>query len=957
MQETRQWPKWRRSPPPTPVDGIDGIPLADIRPRGAVGNGTQLVTAHPAPRDPHPPPAEGGGRGPTPASITTASSTNGQNDAALSSPSSASSSSSSSSSSSASKDPSPTPSPFPHQSDRNNSYYPGNDDGMPLSTMAKKSPPPSPTPQDKDLQPPPPALGAISVDRQQTESKQQPQSQSMKWRQSMDQGRVFGLGGGVGAPAAAAASKTGEYMRGMAAEARAWSARALSGAASVDSSGSSWTRGDPVDPVTMLLPDSASGERVGGPSGRGPLLRRLQTTVYGMLDDFVVVTISRPGPLYVRLKPDSRGLVILNNFDVVPDDPHTSCPRLGSLESVGTVIPGDALASVNREVLLGRPFSECVRCIKEASSSATVARPCVLCFRRADPECLGANLGSPPRKLEQEKFRSLERLLEGGEGGVMDEAKLRGITSTGVPDHGGLRPILWRILLRCLPPNRPQWSAHLETQRALYARFVDDLVLTPAKIVTQGGAYSRSEEASTAVQATPSASRDGDRASSAADRLVDASSGRGAPHPHGKSGGSNAAASSFTTSEKSPRGGKGADDPVLEGQSSEQDVAKVEDRTPSATKPSPQPGVSEHFPGELRLNRKLTKGPVDDDPLSNKDTSEWAALWSDKELMQAIDQDIVRTMPDLAFYACRSIEDNDSDMIGSSASGEGGSGDSSEGERRRRGQERREALARILFVHAKLNPAESYTQGMNEIVATLYFVLASDENEEWNRHCEADTFFCFTNLMSEIRDVFLASMDESESGLHGKMEAFSRTLRQHDPELAEHMVSLALDPRYFALRWFTTLLSREFDLPDTIRLWDSLFAAQDRSTFLVFVFVTLMLAQRETLLAGDFASNLQLLQAYPPTDVPEILAQSEALRLFSARGDAARAGGLAEQRAREAADGAKQAAEQVNAAARRFWNVASDFAAGAAERVAGLNEGAYMADSSGGGTAEAQGLF
>lgn len=154
-------------------------------------------------------------------------------------------------------------------------------------------------------------------------------------------------------------------------------------------------------------------------------------------------------------------------------------------------------------------------------------------------------------------------------------------------------------------------------------------------------------------------------------------------------------------------------------------------------------------------------------------------------------------------------------------------------------------------------------------------------------------------------------------------------------------VSLALDPRYFALRWFTTLLSREFDLPDTIRLWDSLFASHDRSTFLVFVFVTLLLAQREALLAGDFASNLQLLQAYPPTDVPDILARSEALRLFSARGDAARAGGLTEQRAREAAAGAKQAAEQVNAAARRFWNAATDMAAGAAEKIAAMDEGAY----------------
>lgn len=159
-------------------------------------------------------------------------------------------------------------------------------------------------------------------------------------------------------------------------------------------------------------------------------------------------------------------------------------------------------------------------------------------------------------------------------------------------------------------------------------------------------------------------------------------------------------------------------------------------------------------------------------------------------------------------------------------------------------------------------------------------------------------------------------------------------------------MSLALDPRYYALRWFTTLLCREFDLPDTIRLWDSFFASRDRSTFLVFLFVTLLLAQREALLAGDFASDLQLLQAYPPTDIPEILARSEALRLFSARGDAARTRTLTEQRGREAAEGAKAAAEHVNAAARRLWNAATDFAtevaAGAAEtmeRMAIMTEG------------------
>lgn len=64
-----------------------------------------------------------------------------------------------------------------------------------------------------------------------------------------------------------------------------------------------------------------------------------------MLDDFVALTITRPGPLHIRLRPDPRGLVILNNFDFVPDDPQTGCPRLGPVESVGTVTPGDALVS------------------------------------------------------------------------------------------------------------------------------------------------------------------------------------------------------------------------------------------------------------------------------------------------------------------------------------------------------------------------------------------------------------------------------------------------------------------------------------------------------------------------------------------------------------------------------------------------------------------------------------
>lgn len=345
--------------------------------------------------------------------------------------------------------------------------------------------------------------------------------------------------------------------------------------------------------------------------------------------------------------------------------------------------------------------------------------------------------------------------------------------------------MLWRILLRCLPANRFTWSKHLEAQRALYARFVDDLISKPAKNVTQGDAgAARAEEASSPVVAPTSGAGPSDGRSQRTGAFLQG--------PRRVLTAPSTESCKVTNDANGPvQGPKASLERDIGGAGVEQEgTPSTAGAQPAAAPPaSPRPNPPD-------LSQEVgSRRPADDDPLSNKETSEWAALWSDKELMQAIEQDVIRTMPDLAFYACRGREeDDDADSVhgggggGNPGSGGGNGGARGGGEQRRRGRERREALARILFVHAKLNPAESYTQGMNEIVATLYFVLATEGDEQWQRHCEADTFFCFTNLMAEIRDVFIQSLDDSESGLSGKMEAFSRTLRQHDPELAEHLV-------------------------------------------------------------------------------------------------------------------------------------------------------------------------
>lgn len=61
-------------------------------------------------------------------------------------------------------------------------------------------------------------------------------------------------------------------------------------------------------------------------------------------------------------------------------------------------------------------------------------------------------------------------------------------------------------------------------------------------------------------------------------------------------------------------------------------------------------------------------------------------------------------------------------------------------------------MQRALFIYAKLNPGVRYVQGMNELLSPLYYSFRGDTSQA--QHAEADSFFCFVELVSECRDNF-----------------------------------------------------------------------------------------------------------------------------------------------------------------------------------------------------------
>jgi len=301
---------------------------------------------------------------------------------------------------------------------------------------------------------------------------------------------------------------------------------------------------------------------------------------------------------------------------------------------------------------------------------------------------------------------------------------------------------------------------------------------------------------------------------------------------------------------------------------------------------------------------------MDDHPLNPNPTSQWATFFKDNATLLQIDKDVRRLCPDLNFFQtatphpCLILTKADATIMNLRQRVEQTSleatnvikskaGINNMVDTRRRtssldyrhlkpGQEAHwEVVERILFLYAKLNPGQGYVQGMNEIIGPLYYTFATDPDEAWRASAESDTFYCFTNLMSEIRDFFIQSLDDSKTGIRQRLKGFMDLLQQYDEELwSTLVVSQSLMPQYYAFRWTTLLLSQEFSLPDTQRLWDALLGHTVRFDFLVYIQLSMLQCIRPSLMSGDFASNMKLLQDYPESvDVATILIKAD--QIFS----------------------------------------------------------------------------
>jgi len=544
----------------------------------------------------------------------------------------------------------------------------------------------------------------------------------------------------------------------------------------------------------------------------------------------VDLKVSRAGPLGVRLRYHRLlSTPFLSTWEAY------NYPNAGPLletiqtldKSTAPFIPdiGDALVSVDGHSLIGLSLEESVAVIRKSamSGSSRIFRIRKTSdYERAHVDGKASVLKDSSNTSGQSGISRLDsfNMSLGGSTGLVDDTDLRSLAAGGCPEETGVRGIVWRYLLDQLPKKRSDWPSHLERERSLYHSFANDLFKDKGTRKNLHAAASLASE-STLVNESMYDIPVKDTLTSEDTTWVACETAKQED------------TGNDIKQEGTENDAKQEDTENAQIEGTENDI-KQEDTENDAKLEDTENDIKQE---------DTENGQIEGDAKSEDDFD------ADEFLLYEISKDVVRTHPDLQFFL---------DAV--------------------HGPARYESLKRVLFVYAKLNPGVKYVQGMNELLGALFYVLAAQspqvsESEELSQlfsaqAAEADAFNCFTVLMGELRDVFVEDLDDSTTGIKGRMAAIDSLLGHHDPELHGWLTALGVDPTFYTLRWITTLLSREFDLPDTLRLWDAFLSERGmraREIWLAYFCVSMIIGIRSELLVADFGGAINALQAYPPS--------------------------------------------------------------------------------------------
>ena len=182
-----------------------------------------------------------------------------------------------------------------------------------------------------------------------------------------------------------------------------------------------------------------------------------------------------------------------------------------------------------------------------------------------------------------------------------------------------------------------------------------------------------------------------------------------------------------------------------------------------------------------------------------------------------------------------------------------------------------DALERILYIYAKNNKDVGYVQGMNSILAPIYYCYSMDNICD-KENIEADAFWSFSFLMDDIKKMFQQKNDSLKGGIFDKIILLELMISKIDKDIFNRLIKKNRDDSfYFVIKWISLFFSQQMIMPDLLRLWDIIFCEEDRYYFVFLFSLAILEYKKKEILKKDYYEIVENLQNINLTNVEEII--------------------------------------------------------------------------------------
>ena len=208
----------------------------------------------------------------------------------------------------------------------------------------------------------------------------------------------------------------------------------------------------------------------------------------------------------------------------------------------------------------------------------------------------------------------------------------------------------------------------------------------------------------------------------------------------------------------------------------------------------------------------------------------------DKQLLHQIEVDLPRTKADLPFFLSKPKTNTKETHY--------------------------DVLKRLLYIYAKEHEELSYVQGMNEIMATFYYVFYNNVNTKFIALVESDTYFAFSALMDEVSPIFnFDNVTQSQIVVYKKIKLLKTCLKVVYNDVYEVLTEKGVLIDVYVFRWVVLLFTQDLTMSDCVMLWDRLFTREcDKLDFMCYMCCALLGMNKEWLIENETEMEYDLVK-------------------------------------------------------------------------------------------------